>query len=144
MLISKEIQRDMGHRVPNHKSKCRNLHGHRYRAEIIMEWDVVGDKWISSEWMVIDFSDIKAIANTYVDENRDHGYMFMAWDPIGKLATEMGHKTIEVPFVPTAENIAAHLFLILDPMFEDTYNTALKLHSIKLRETPTSYVTYSK
>lgn len=134
----------MGHRVPNHKSKCRNLHGHRYKAEIIMEWDVVWEKWVSDEWMVIDFSDIKRIANTYVDENRDHWYMYMIWDPIWELAKSLWHKIVEVDFVPTAENIAKYLFDILDPMFEDVYDTDLKLHMIKLRETPTSYVIYSK
>lgn len=142
MLISKEIWWDMGHRVPNHKSKCRNLHGHRYKAEIIMVGDVVWEKWVSDEWMVIDFSDIKTIANWYVDREWDHGYMFMQWDEIGILAQSLGMRTIEVSFVPTAENIAKHLFDVLLPMFEDVYWTNLRLDSIKLRETPTSYVLY--
>ncbi|MED5305895.1 MAG: 6-carboxytetrahydropterin synthase, partial [Candidatus Thermoplasmatota archaeon] len=29
--IRRWVETDTGHRVPNHKSKCRNMHGHRYR-----------------------------------------------------------------------------------------------------------------
>lgn len=142
MLISKEIQWDMWHRVPNHKSKCRNLHWHRYKAEIIMEWDVIDKKWVSDEWMVIDFSDIKSIAHTYVDEIRDHWYMYYKEDEIWILAQSLNMKVIIVDFIPTAENIAKYLFEILNPKFEDVYWTNLKLKWIKLRETPTSYVYY--
>ena len=34
MKIVKVIQWDMGHRVLHHKSVCKGLHGHRYKAEI--------------------------------------------------------------------------------------------------------------
>ena len=32
-LISREISIDAGHRVTEHTSKCRNLHGHRYTIQ---------------------------------------------------------------------------------------------------------------
>ena len=35
--IRRWIETDTGHRVPNHKSKCRNIHGHRYRWEVELE-----------------------------------------------------------------------------------------------------------
>jgi 6-pyruvoyltetrahydropterin/6-carboxytetrahydropterin synthase len=62
MQITKIIERDMGHRVLNHKSKCSNLHGHRYKAYITMEGEIIQAKGDTNEGMVIDFSDIKAIA----------------------------------------------------------------------------------
>lgn len=142
MLIAKTIEWDMGHRVPNHESKCRNLHWHRYRADIILEGDIICEKGISQEWMVIDFSHIKRIANECVDWLLDHGYMFQEGDEIGILATSLGMKTISVPFVPTAENIAAWLFDQLSDKFVDVYNNQMRLHSIKLYETPSSYVIY--
>ena len=141
-LITKILEWDMGHRVPNHESKCRNLHGHRYKAEITLIGDVVGEKWVSQEWMVIDFSYIKAIAGGYIDTVLDHGYMFQTGDRIGELAREMWHKILEVPFVPTAENIAAFLYNELKDKFTEQYGNSLKLHQIKLYETPTSYVIY--
>ena len=41
--IRRWIETDTGHRVPNHKSKCKHIHGHRYRWEVEIEGDVVAD-----------------------------------------------------------------------------------------------------
>lgn len=142
MKITKILERDMGHRVPNHESKCRNLHGHRYKAEITLEGDVIGEKGVSSEGMVIDFSHIKRIAGGFIDEVLDHGYMCQEGDVVGDVVEAQGWKLQRVPFVPTAENIVAWLFDKLQPTFEDTYGTKLQLASIRLYETPTSYVDY--
>jgi hypothetical protein len=30
-----------GHRIPDHKSQCRNLHGHRYTVEITLVGKVI-------------------------------------------------------------------------------------------------------
>ncbi len=144
MLVTRLIEFDMGHRVPNHDSKCKNVHGHRYKAEITLEGDVIGKKGVSDEGMVIDFGHIKTIAKQWVDEYLDHGYMGKAVED-GKILTllaEMGSKFLAVEFVPTAENIAAYLFDQLMPLFEDVYGTNLKLHSIKLHETPNCFVVY--
>ena len=39
MEVVKIIQWDMGHRVMNHRSICKGLHGHRYKAEISIKGD---------------------------------------------------------------------------------------------------------
>ena len=149
MIITKEIWFDMGHRVPNHKSKCSNVHWHRYTAFISLEWEIVDEKW-SDEWMIIDFSDIKNISKDFIDENLDHWYMYYKNDEIWKIISEQYNsrwekmKTIKVWFIPTAENIAKWLFEKLEPLFIDVYKTNLKLKEIKLYETPTSYVIYKK
>ena len=140
MKISKQIEWDMGHRVTNHHSKCQNLHGHRYKAEIWMEGDLVNISGNSSEGMVIDFGDIKAIATKYVHDVLDHG--FMLWEK-DKLLVNFFKKNKEqkhtiVPFVPTSENIAGWIFQTLDNKFKDKYKTGLRLYSVKLWETPTS------
>lgn len=142
MKITRIIEWDMGHRVPNHESKCRNVHGHRYRAEITLEGEVIGEKGVSEEGMVIDFSHIKTIANGFIDEQLDHGYMGHE-----KLDEEMLRflfarrmKWLAVDFVPTAENIAKWLLDKLAPLFADKYGTGLKLYSIRLYETPNNFV----
>jgi 6-pyruvoyltetrahydropterin/6-carboxytetrahydropterin synthase len=140
MRIIKEIQWDMGHRITNHDSVCRNLHGHRYKAEICVEGELVNIKGSSKEGMVIDFGDIKKIALKYVHDKLDHGFMF--WDKDNTLVEffkeNPDQKHIIVPFVPTSENIAAWIFNQLDNKFDDKYGTNLKLYSIKLWETPKS------
>ena len=39
MEVVKIIQWDMGHRVVNHRSICKGIHGHRYKAEICVSGD---------------------------------------------------------------------------------------------------------
>ena len=141
MRIGKVIQWDMGHRVLNHRSVCRGLHGHRYKAEICVEGNLVEEEDASEEGMVIDFADIKKTAQKFIQEELDHA--FMVWDKDEELLdffkTSKGHKPVIVPFTPTAENVAAYIYANLKDKFADVFNTGLRLHSIKLWETPTSY-----
>jgi len=143
MFISKEIEWDMGHRVPNHKSKCSNPHGHRYKACITLEGNIVSDEGVSDEGMVIDFSDIKNIAKEFIDTTLDHGFMFYSGDKVmDTFFEESAFKYIRVDFIPTAENMAKYLFEKLQPKFIARYDTNLKLSSITVWETPTSFVVY--
>ena len=144
MKIGKILQWDMGHRVLNHRSVCKGLHGHRYKAEICVKGELIRESGISEEGMVIDFSDIKNIAKKYIEEKLDHA--FMVWDKDEELVeffnNSTGSKPVIVPFTPTAENIVAYIFHILEDKFSDVYKTGLRLHTIKLWETPTSYAYY--
>lgn len=146
MIVVKQIEWDMGHRVMNHKSKCKNIHGHRYKAEIALEGNLVENSGDSSEGMVIDFGDIKRIASEFILDNLDHG--FMVWEKDHLLVKFFGEnqefKKIVVPFTSTAENIAKWVFDQLEGQFKDTFKTGLKLKWVKLWETPTGYVIYKK
>ena len=144
MKIGKVIQWDMGHRVLNHRSICKGLHGHRYKAEICVEGELIQESGTSEEGMVIDFADIKRTAQKLVQEELDHA--FMVWDKDEELLEffkhSKGHKPVIVSFTPTAENVAVYIFYILKDKFSDVYKTGLHLQSIKLWETPTSYALY--
>lgn len=146
MIVTKQIEWDMGHRVLNHHSKCRNLHGHRYKAEICLEGDLVSKEGDSSEGMVIDFGDIKSIAMTYIHDVLDHGFMVWKKDKVmlDFFSKNTDQKHIIVPFTPTAENISAWIFEQLEAKYVDTFKTGLRLESVKLWETPTSMVIYQK
>jgi|TARA_B100001079_G_scaffold241458_1_gene226957 6-pyruvoyltetrahydropterin/6-carboxytetrahydropterin synthase len=144
MKIVKIIQWDMGHRVLNHRSVCKGIHGHRYKAEICLEGELIVDSGLSEEGMVIDFSDIKKIAQKFIQNKLDHG--FMVWNQDDELLDffkhSKGHKLVVVPFTPTAENVAAYIFQKLKNEFLDKFKTGLHLHSVKLWETPSSYALY--
>ena len=146
MKIVKIIQWDMGHRVLNHRSICKGLHGHRYKAEICVSGDLVSESGTSEEGMVIDFADIKKISKKFIPEKLDHA--FMAWEKDKELISffnnSEGHKAVIVPFTPTAENVAAYIFDNIQDKFQDIYKTGLQLYSIKLWETPSSYALYTK
>ena len=146
MKIGKVIQWDIGHRVFNHRSVCKGLHGHRYKAEICVEGKLIEEKGASEEGMVIDFADIKKVAQKFIQEELDHA--FMVWDRDHELLeffkSSQGHKPVIVPFTPTAENVAAYIFNKLKDKFTDVFKTGLKLQSVKLWETPSSYALYDE
>ncbi|MBT6869870.1 MAG: 6-carboxytetrahydropterin synthase [Candidatus Marinimicrobia bacterium] len=146
MKIVKIIQWDMGHRVMNHRSVCKGLHGHRYKAEICVEGDIVNETGASEEGMVVDFADIKRIANSFIHDKLDHA--FMVWEKdielLNFFENSEGHKPVIVPFTSTAENVAAYIFNELDGQFNDAFGTGLRLHSVKLWETPTSCAIFGR
>ena len=115
----------MGHRVTNHKSKCRNLHGHRYVAEIYLQGNLVNIKGDSSEGMVLDFADVKKIIVEYVYNILDHGFMIWKKDKllVNFFTENPDQKHIIVPFVPTCENIAVWIFIQIDKHIKDRYKT---------------------
>ena len=71
--------------MPNHKSKCRHFHGHRYRFEAEIEGDVVTDRGVSDEGMLIDFSDVSYILTKYVHDVIDHAFVVYDGDEKAKL-----------------------------------------------------------
>ena len=141
MKITKIIQWDMGHRILNHRSVCKGLHGHRYKAEITVEGKLVNSSNKSEHGMVMDFADIKSIAKTEIHDKLDHG--FMVWEKDDELIEffrhSEGHKMIKVSFTSTAENVAQYIFDTMSKKLSDKFDTGLKLASVKLWETPSSY-----
>ena len=75
MQITTRLEFDAGHRIPNHKSQCRNLHGHRYALEITLSGDIISQEQASENGMVMDFSDVKRIARESVVDVWDHAFL---------------------------------------------------------------------
>jgi 6-pyruvoyltetrahydropterin/6-carboxytetrahydropterin synthase len=141
ITVTKEIQFDMAHRVPNHKSKCRNLHGHRYKVVVcagIEELQTEG----SSEGMVVDFGDIKAMMMKQIHDPYDHGAMFSrtdTWTPLWEELQARGSNVHFVDFIPTAENLAQFFYEVLtDYMGEQFW----WVEWVEVHETPTSVARY--
>jgi len=140
MKITKIIEFDMGHRIPNHKSQCRNLHGHRYKLEVSVTGEISQKKGESDEGMVLDFSDIKHLLKTEIHDVCDHAFMVYEGDSIliDFFHTNADLKVVIVPFIPTAEHIAQWIFSLLDGRFREKFGTQLQLATVGLWETPTS------
>ena len=142
MQITTRLEFDAGHRIPSHKSQCRNLHGHRYAIEITLSGDIIQKEGVSEQGMVMDFSDVKAIARREVVDKWDHAFLVYAQDSVllDFLNSLPCHKTVVMSEVPTAENMAAEAFRILQASYQDTYGNQLKLERVRLYETPSSWV----
>lgn len=107
--IARKMEWDMGHRLESHRSKCKNLHGHRYTAEIILTGRVVSTSGDPERGMVADFDKAKELLACPIGY-WDHGMMISTTDPWLSSLRGLGTKIIEVEFTPTAENIAKELF----------------------------------
>lgn len=141
MQITTRLEFDAGHRIPSHKSQCRNLHGHRYVIEITLSGDIIEKEGASEQGMVMDFSDVKAIARRSVVDVWDHAFLVYRGDTrvLEFLDSLPDHKTVIMDTVPTAENMAAQAFRILDAEYRDTYGNHLRLERVRLFETPNSW-----
>ncbi|MBW7860899.1 MAG: 6-carboxytetrahydropterin synthase QueD [Rhodocyclaceae bacterium] len=138
MRITRKLEFDAGHRIPDHGSQCRHLHGHRYVIEITLSGQVVEAAGQAINGMVMDFADVKAIAQTHLVSLWDHAFLVYREDRLVAdfLATIPGHKTVVLDVIPTAENLAQTAFRILDPLYRDVYGNHLRLERVRLYETP--------
>ena len=138
MLITRRLEFDAGHRIPDHKSQCRHLHGHRYALEITLAGDVIARPGDPANGMVMDFSEVKSLAKEHLVDLWDHAFLVYSGDTqvVDFLKTLPDHKTVVLDCIPTAENLAAQAFALLDAAYRDTYGNHLRLRRVRLYETP--------
>lgn len=138
MRITRRLEFDAGHRIASHESQCRHLHGHRYAIEITLSGDIIHRPGAPNEGMVMDFSEVKQIAKTTVVDAWDHAFLVdrADRDVVAFLDSILGHKTVVVDAPPTAENLAALAFRLLDEAYGDKYGNHLTLERVRLFETP--------
>ena len=144
--ISKEIQFDAGHRVPNHTSKCCNPHGHRYRIVVHCRGYIVQDAKASDDGMLIDFGALKVMLSDLIHDPLDHGFIVYRHDFICltmfEAVSPQQFKLVVFPYVPTAENIARWCWDELTGPISKHFRENLELESIECWETPTSQAVY--
>ncbi|HQZ03036.1 MAG TPA: 6-carboxytetrahydropterin synthase QueD [Thauera sp.] len=138
MRITRRLEFDAGHRIPDHASQCRHLHGHRYAIELTLSGEIIKADGLPVNGMVMDFADVKRIANECVVERWDHAFLVYRGDAtvMTMLNAIPNHKTVVLDVVPTAENLAAEAFRILEPAYRDIYGNHLQLERVRLYETP--------
>ena len=138
MLITRRLEFDAGHRIPDHKSQCRHLHGHRYALEITLGGTIIQQVGDPANGMVMDFSAVKSLAMRHLVDLWDHAFLAWAGDQpvVDFLYSLPEHKTVLLDCVPTAENLAQQAFTILDAVYRDSYGNQLRLERVRLYETP--------
>lgn len=138
MFITRRLEFDAGHRIPDHKSQCRHLHGHRYVIEITLSGQVIDKPGDEANGMVMDFSEVKALAKSSLVDEWDHAFLVYVGDVkiIDFLSSLPDHKTVILDTVPTAENLARAAFVRLERVYRDVYGNHLRLEQVRLYETP--------
>ena len=138
MRITRRLEFDAGHRIPDHASQCRHLHGHRYVLEITLSGAVIDAAGRPVNGMVMDFSEVKSIAQRYLVDLWDHAFLVYKGDVavLDFLRSLPDHRTVVLDCIPTAGNLAEAAFSILEPMYRDTYGNHLRLERVRLYETP--------
>jgi 6-pyruvoyltetrahydropterin/6-carboxytetrahydropterin synthase len=146
MQITRRLEFDAGHRIPNHNSQCKHLHGHRYTIEITLSGEVITTEGVSEQGMVMDFSDVKRIASEHVVDAWDHAFLVYRGDKVvlDFLDTLPGHKTVVLDVIPTAENLARVAFDLLKDAYHDTYGNHLRLERVRLYETPNNWADHDR
>lgn len=142
MRITRRLEFDAGHRIPDHASQCRHLHGHRYVLEVTLSGEIIKADGQAVNGMVMDFADVKRIAKEKVVDLWDHAFLVYRGDTaiVNFLATLPGHKTVVIDVVPTAENLAETAFQILDAAYQDIYHNQLRLERVRLYEIGRAHV----
>ena len=128
--VSREIDFCYGHRLLNYDGKCRHLHGHNGRAVITLEASSLDHRG-----MVFDFSDIKLVVSSWIDDNLDHRMILNEKDPAVEVLRELGEPLYLLETNPTAENIAKLIF-------EYTRDHGFPILQCQLWETPRCHATY--
>lgn len=130
MKISKEFKWEMGHRLPFHSGKCKNIHGHTYKMRVEIEGD------LNENGMVMDYYDVSEIISPVVDE-LDHSFMVKDTDKdIIDFLEKLDSKKVVVPFETTAENIT--LFM-LGKIKEKITSDRIKKIKVRVYETEKTY-----
>ena len=82
MRITRRLEFDAGHRIPNHNSECRHLHGHRYAIEVTVSGDMVTADGDAEQGMVTDFASVKSLMQQHIVAAWDHAFLAYAKDEV--------------------------------------------------------------
>jgi 6-pyruvoyltetrahydropterin/6-carboxytetrahydropterin synthase len=130
MKIAKEFTWEMGHRLPFHEGKCKNLHGHSYKCMV----ELSGDPDLNG--MILDYYDLKKIIEPILDE-LDHAFIVCKTDKeLIDILERLNSRYVIVDFETTAENICLYLIKRIQLSALPSNIHALK---VRLLETENTY-----
>lgn len=136
--ITKQFTFESGHALYGYDGKCRNVHGHSYKLSVTVIGTPITDTSHVKLGMVIDFGDLKKIVKEEIVNPFDHATIFNKNTPHLELAKELmrrDHNVILADYQPTSENMVIDFAEKIKARLPET----IKLHSLKLQETETSY-----
>ena len=128
---------DSAHFLRGYNGKCANIHGHTWTVEATMQnGSLISDG--EKRGMVMDFSDLKKAVRA-IAERFDHTLIYEkgSLHRLTLRALELeGFSLSEVPFRPTAENLAQFFF--------NELSQTLPVSRVEVRETPQNLAAYGE
>lgn len=134
MTIGKSFRWEAAHRIPWHTGKCKNLHGHSYKMEVILEGKV------NDQGIIMDFQDLKEMVKPLIDQ-LDHA----------TIISEIDHELREIfeqknwkYFLMVEDSTAENLCLFFIEYLLSNHRSHLQSHqitaiAIKIFETESAY-----
>lgn len=149
--ITKVIEFDYGHVLPDYFGFCNQLHGHRGKIEATFEGEVFADSPMRG--MVIDFSSIKTWIKEVIVDKIDHA--FAVWENDTKpvfsdistldFVKARNDRILITKEPPTAETLVRHFFEELHQHAEKNRGEhPLSLVKLVWYETPTCFASYTR
>ncbi len=147
MLVTKEFTFDSAHFLPNYYGKCERMHGHTYKLQVTV------DGAVGENGLVIDFVILKRIVKKKVLDKLDHQLIndtvevasaenltIWIWDQLVDLKSLI-QAELDDPNLP--DSITKYFKDPTDNTIDTSdFSNQIRLHEVKLWETPNSFVTY--
>lgn len=135
--VTKEFPFEMAHALWNYDGPCRNVHGHSYRLFVTLYGKPLEERDNPKNGMVIDFSDLKKIVKKEIVDVFDHSVVVSRQFDKSKteMFSELFGNTVVVDYQPTCENLVSDFAGRISRLLPQ----GIKLHSLKLYETASSY-----
>jgi len=147
-VIRRRIEIDAAHRVPDHRSKCFHVHGHRYVIEAECEGHLYPEG--EQKGMVLDFGFLKQMMIEEIHDPCDHGFIIYSRDDVLQEQLQIHPSEVPPPLlkvfwvdsVPTAENLARVWYNRLAPRVDKFTAGKAHLKCLRVWETPNSLAVY--
>lgn len=130
--VVKEISFCYGHRLLNYEGACKNLHGHNAKVEIHLK-----NERLDARDILFDFTEIKTLIKTWIDQNLDHKLILRKTDPLAQVLIERGEPIFLLEMNPTAEALAKLIF-------EYGVTQHLPIEEVRFWETESSWASYQR
>jgi len=135
--VTKEFRFEAAHALKGYDGPCRNVHGHSYELSVTIIGSPVCDPGSAKLGMVMDFGELKKIIKKHIVDPFDHALLLSSEVPQKNLEKfgEPFTNIVVLPYQPTSENFLIDFAKRIRELLPD----GIKLHSLRLRETSTSY-----
>ena len=137
--IETEVSFDSAHFLSGYQGKCGNIHGHRWTVKAAVCAEQLENEDLQTRGMLMDFKDLKEPLKTF-SKRLDHCLIIesgsMKEDTLACL-TRDGFRIEQLPFRPTAENLARYFY-------EELQQMGYPVQYVKVYETPNNCATYQE